>query len=61
MNAVTMPAAGDAPPTVDSPWPVGVLSNKIRGYIERLGTAWVEGEIVQWCTASSRTSRSTPP
>jgi exodeoxyribonuclease VII large subunit len=48
MNAVTMPAAGDAPPTVDSPWPVGVLSNKIRGYIERLGTAWVEGEIVQW-------------
>ncbi|MBX0299616.1 exodeoxyribonuclease VII large subunit [Cryobacterium sp. 1639] len=43
-----MPAAGDAPPTVDSPWPVGVLSNKIRGYIERLGTAWVEGEIVQW-------------
>jgi exodeoxyribonuclease VII large subunit len=48
LNAVTMPAAGDAPPTVDSPWPVGVLSNKIRGYIDRLGTAWVEGEIVQW-------------
>lgn len=48
MNAVTMPAAGDEPPTVDAPWPVAVLSNKIRGYIERLGTAWVEGEIVQW-------------
>jgi exodeoxyribonuclease VII large subunit len=48
MNAVTMPAAGEAPPTLDAPWPVGVLSNKIRGYIERLGTAWVEGEIVQW-------------
>jgi exodeoxyribonuclease VII large subunit len=48
MNAVTMPAVGDEPPTVDAPWPVAVLSNKIRGYIERLGTAWVEGEIVQW-------------
>jgi exodeoxyribonuclease VII large subunit len=51
LNAVTMPAAGDAPPTIDSPWPVGVLSNKIRGYIDRLGTAWVEGEIVQWGTS----------
>ena len=40
--------ASDAPPTVDTPWPVGVLSAKIRGYIERLGTAWVEGEVTQW-------------
>ena len=48
MNAVSMPPAGDEPPTIDAPWPVGVLSTKIRGYIERLGTAWVEGEIVQW-------------
>ena len=38
----------DAPSTVETPWPVSVLSNKIRGYIERLGTAWVEGEITQW-------------
>ena len=38
----------DAPSTVETPWPVAVLSNKIRGYIERLGTAWVEGEITQW-------------
>lgn len=38
----------DAPPTAETPWPVAVLSNKIRGYIERLGTAWVEGEITQW-------------
>ncbi|GAB3127966.1 exodeoxyribonuclease VII large subunit [Glaciibacter psychrotolerans] len=38
----------DAAPTVDTPWPVGLLSAKIRGYIERLGTAWVEGEITQW-------------
>lgn len=48
MNAVSMPAVGDQPPTVDAPWPVAVLSNKIHGYIDRLGTAWVEGEVVQW-------------
>ena len=40
----------DAPPlpTVDSPWPVGLFAEKIRGWIDRLGTAWVEGEITQW-------------
>ncbi|TFD17021.1 exodeoxyribonuclease VII large subunit [Cryobacterium sp. TMT1-21] len=38
----------DAPPTLETPWPVALLANKIRGYIDRLGTAWVEGEIVQW-------------
>ncbi|HEY8281627.1 MAG TPA: exodeoxyribonuclease VII large subunit [Leifsonia sp.] len=36
------------PPTADAPWPVATLAGKIRGYIERLGTAWVEGEITQW-------------
>lgn len=38
----------DAAPTVDAPWPVSVLSAKIKGWIERLGMAWVEGEITQW-------------
>jgi exodeoxyribonuclease VII large subunit len=38
----------DAPPTLEAPWPVALLANKIRGYIDRLGTAWVEGEITQW-------------
>ncbi|MCW4386453.1 exodeoxyribonuclease VII large subunit [Salinibacterium sp. SYSU T00001] len=38
----------DALPTVDTPWPVSVLSSKIRGWIERLGAVWVEGEITQW-------------
>jgi len=42
---VTMQAA---PPTLDSPWPVALLSSKIKGWIDRLGTAWVEGEITQW-------------
>lgn len=38
----------DAPPTADAPWPVGLLASKMKGWIERLGTAWVEGEITQW-------------
>jgi exodeoxyribonuclease VII large subunit len=38
----------DAPPTVDTPWPVGLLSAKIKGWIDRLGSVWVEGEITQW-------------
>lgn len=38
----------DAPATVETPWPVALLSNKIRGYIDRLGSVWVEGEITQW-------------
>ncbi|MDP3208896.1 MAG: exodeoxyribonuclease VII large subunit [Rhodoglobus sp.] len=41
-------AADEAPSTVDAPWPVGLLSTKIKGWIERLGTVWVEGEITQW-------------
>lgn len=38
----------DAPATVDAPWPVALLSAKIKGYIDRLGAVWVEGEITQW-------------
>ncbi|MEQ1735196.1 MAG: exodeoxyribonuclease VII large subunit [Rhodoglobus sp.] len=41
-------AAEEAPSTVDAPWPVALLSTKIKGWIERLGTVWVEGEITQW-------------
>jgi exodeoxyribonuclease VII large subunit len=36
------------PPTVDAPWGVSLFSSKIKGWIDRLGTAWVEGEITQW-------------
>lgn len=36
------------PPTAENPWPVGELAQKVRAYIDRLGTAWVEGEITQW-------------
>jgi exodeoxyribonuclease VII large subunit len=38
----------DAPSTVDAPWPVALLSQKIKGWIDRLGSVWVEGEITQW-------------
>ncbi len=38
----------DAPATAENPWPVGLLGAKIRDYIDRLGTVWVEGEITQW-------------
>lgn len=36
------------PPTVDTPWGVALFAGKIKGWIDRLGTAWVEGEITQW-------------
>jgi len=35
-------------PTVDEPWGVALFSSKIKGWIDRLGTVWVEGEITQW-------------
>ena len=36
------------PATPEAPWPVGTLSAKLREYIDRLGTVWVEGELTQW-------------
>ncbi|MDI2099491.1 exodeoxyribonuclease VII large subunit [Ruicaihuangia caeni] len=36
------------PSTFEQPWSVGFLSNQIKGWIDRLGTAWVEGELTQW-------------
>ncbi|MCI2959304.1 exodeoxyribonuclease VII large subunit [Agromyces atrinae] len=38
----------DAPSTRENPWPVAGLSQKLRDYIDRLGSVWVEGEITQW-------------
>ncbi len=38
----------DAPSTIDEPWAVATLSTKIKGWIDRLGSVWVEGEITQW-------------
>jgi exodeoxyribonuclease VII large subunit len=34
--------------TADAPWPVGLLADKLKGWIDRLGQVWIEGEITQW-------------
>jgi len=34
--------------TASRPWPVRVLSEKIRGYIDRMPPVWVEGQVVQF-------------
>jgi len=35
-------------PSAENPWPVATLSGKVKGYIDRLGSVWVEGELTQW-------------
>ena len=44
-------AIDQGPPTADNPWPVALLGQKLRDWIDRLGVAWVEGEITQWNVA----------
>ncbi|MGN6742220.1 MAG: exodeoxyribonuclease VII large subunit, partial [Amnibacterium sp.] len=34
--------------TAETPWPVGLLAEKLKGWIDRLGQVWIEGEIIQW-------------
>ncbi|RLP67598.1 exodeoxyribonuclease VII large subunit [Mycetocola reblochoni] len=36
------------PATMEAPWPVAELGARLREYIDRLGTIWIEGEITQW-------------
>lgn len=33
--------------TPDTPWPVGKVNKEVKGWIERLGFLWVEGQIAQ--------------
>lgn len=44
------PADASAPErsSPEAPWPVALMSGKLKDYIDRLGTVWVEGEITQW-------------
>ncbi|MGO3147728.1 MAG: exodeoxyribonuclease VII large subunit [Leucobacter sp.] len=37
-----------SPATRDAPWPVGLMSEKIAAWVERLGQVWIEGEVTQW-------------
>ncbi|WP_425954774.1 exodeoxyribonuclease VII large subunit [Xylanimonas sp. McL0601] len=34
--------------TPEAPWSVAVVSEKVRGWIARLGDVWVEGQVVQF-------------
>lgn len=36
-----------APSTPESPWPVREVNSKVKGWIERLGHLWVEGQLTQ--------------
>jgi len=38
----------EEPNTRDTPWRVAEVSDKLKGYIDRLGSVWVEGQISQW-------------
>ena len=33
--------------TAERPWPVGLLSQKVRDYVNRMSVVWVRGELVQ--------------
>ncbi|MBO2990956.1 exodeoxyribonuclease VII large subunit [Leucobacter tardus] len=43
-----MADSSPAPATREQPWPVALMSQKIRDWIDRLGQLWIEGEITQW-------------
>lgn len=45
---MTPAAPSPTPATRETPWPVGVMSEKIKAWIDRLGQVWIEGEITQW-------------
>ncbi|MGP9724586.1 exodeoxyribonuclease VII large subunit [Corynebacterium sp. AOP40-9SA-29] len=36
-----------SPTSAEAPWPVHVVNDKVKGWIERLGHLWVEGQITQ--------------
>lgn len=46
--AETANAASTIPSTRETPWPVGLMSERIAAWIERLGMVWIEGEVTQW-------------
>ena len=33
--------------TAENPWPLSLLSNKMKTYIDRMSSVWVEGQVVQ--------------
>lgn len=47
MSDASTQASSAAPTSPDTPWPVHVVNDKVKGWIERLGHLWVEGQITQ--------------
>lgn len=45
-EAKPLPATA-AETTAESPWPVALLAKKIKDYIDRMSTVWVEGQIIE--------------
>ncbi|EKU49298.1 MULTISPECIES: exodeoxyribonuclease VII large subunit [Brevibacterium] len=33
--------------TADNPWPLSLLSNKMKSYIDRMSSVWIEGQVVE--------------
>jgi exodeoxyribonuclease VII large subunit len=47
-----MPAATTVPATAaetspDNPWPLQLLSQKLKAHIDRTPSAWVEGQVIE--------------
>lgn len=40
--------AQSSPMSAESPWSVSRLASELKGYIDRLGEVWIEGELTQW-------------
>src|SRR5699024_8578161 len=40
-------AATAAETSADNPWPVSLLAHKMKAYIDRMSTVWIEGQIIE--------------
>ncbi|MDN6745863.1 MAG: exodeoxyribonuclease VII large subunit, partial [Brevibacterium sp.] len=39
------PTAGET--TAENPWPLSLLSSKMKSYIDRMSSVWIEGQVVE--------------
>lgn len=40
-------AATAAETTAENPWPLSLLSSKMKSYIDRMSSVWIEGQVVE--------------
>ncbi|MDN5660762.1 MAG: exodeoxyribonuclease VII large subunit, partial [Brevibacterium aurantiacum] len=46
VDAQELPAtAGET--TAENPWPLSLLSSKMKSYIDRMSSVWIEGQVVE--------------